>query len=200
MASQDGRIRRFFYTSGVWDYGSSDTVIDESAPLDPLPGRGWRVAHHDVAFDLAADDVRATVFQPGIVYGESRGLLAAMFAAARETGVVSVAEGGTQRWPMVHRVDVADAYARALERGPAGARLMLARRARLDAAAHLVRRRGGRPVRRVAVGESLHRRVNGLSPRYRVDQPSAGNSRRSTVRYPSASSAPAAPPNTTSLG
>lgn len=125
-ASEDGRIRRFLYTSGVWDYGSSDAVIDESVPLDPPPGRRWRVAHHDVAFDLAAHDVEATVFQPAIVYGESRGLLAPMFAEARENGTVSVAGNGSQYWPMVHREDVADAYARALELGPAGARLLLA--------------------------------------------------------------------------
>lgn len=122
----DGRIRRFLYTSGVWDYGSGVGPIDERAPLDPLPGRRWRIAHHDVAFDLAEHDVKVTVMQPAIVYGESRGLLAPMFAEARETGVVSLPGDGSQHWPMIHRDDVAEAFALALERGPAGQRLLLA--------------------------------------------------------------------------
>jgi nucleoside-diphosphate-sugar epimerase len=125
-ASADGRIRRFLYTSGIWDYTPSEAVIDETASLDTSAARRWRIAHHDVAFDLAEHDVQVTVFQPGVVYGETRGLIGEMFAEAHESGTVSIPEDGRPYWPMVHRDDVADAYARALDRGPAGARLLLA--------------------------------------------------------------------------
>jgi len=125
-ASEDGRIRRFLYTSGIWDYAPSESVIDETAVLDTSPARQWRIAHHEVAFDLEGHDVAVTVFQPGVVYGESRGLIGLMFAEARETGVVSVPGDGSTRWPMVHRDDVAEAYALALTNGPAGSRLLLA--------------------------------------------------------------------------
>lgn len=127
----DGRVRRLLYTSGVWDHGSHPDPFDESAPFDPLPGREWRIAHHDVAFDLAVHDVEVTVMQPGIVYGGSRGLLGTLFAAAHETGAVPVPGDGSQRWPLLHRDDLAAAYALALERGPGGGRLLLA-----DGSAH----------------------------------------------------------------
>lgn len=126
IAAEDGRVRRFLYTSGIWDYGSSDTVFDETAPFDPLPGRAWRIAHHDVAFDLAVHEVAVTVLQPAIVYGGSDGLLDALFTEARERGVVPVPGDGRQHWPMIHRDDVAEAYALATERGPAASRLLLA--------------------------------------------------------------------------
>ena len=125
-ASADGRIRRFLYTSGIWDYAPSDAVIDETAPFDSTAARRWRVAHHDVAFDLAEHDVQVTVFQPGVVYGETRGLIGEMFAEAHESGTVSIPEDGRTHWPMVHRDDVAGAYALALDRGPNGSRLLLA--------------------------------------------------------------------------
>src|SRR6185295_11936482 len=47
-------------------------------------------------------------------------------AEAHESGTVSIPEEGRTCWPMVHRDDIADAYSLALERGPAGSRLLLA--------------------------------------------------------------------------
>jgi nucleoside-diphosphate-sugar epimerase len=125
-AAQDGRVRRLLYTSGIWVHGDGGgKILDESTPLAPLALVKWRAAHEDVALDLAEHEVQVTVFRPGIVYGESRGMIGAMFAEAREKKTITVAGDGSQHWCLVHRDDVADAYALALEHGRGGERYLL---------------------------------------------------------------------------
>ncbi len=116
-ASQDGRVRRVLYTSGVWVYGDTGgRVVDETTPLHPIQLVRWRAAHEEVALDLAAHEVEVTIFRPGIAYGESRGIVGAMFDMARDRGHVVWPGDGTQRWCLVHRDDVAEAYRLAIER------------------------------------------------------------------------------------
>ncbi len=126
-ASQDGRVRRLLYTSGCWVMGDTHgEIADESWPLDPLEVSRWRAAHEEVALDLADHDCSVVIFRPAIVYGESRGILGALFDEARDHQVVTWAGDGAQHWPLVHRDDVADAYALALERARGGERFILA--------------------------------------------------------------------------
>jgi len=126
QAAQDGRVRRLLYTSGMWVHGDTGgKVIDESAPIAPLGVVAWRAAHEEVAMDLSEHEVTVTVFRPAIVYGESRGILGGMFAEARARRTVSYPGDGTQHWGMVHRDDVAEAYALALEHGRGGERYAL---------------------------------------------------------------------------
>ena len=127
QAAQDGRVRRLLYTSGVWVLGDTGgEVFDESAPLQPLDLVAWRAAHEDVALDLSEHEVTAMIFRPAIVYGESRGILGDLFAEARAKRTVSYPGDGSQYWGMVHRDDVAEAYALALEHGSNGERYLLA--------------------------------------------------------------------------
>ena len=126
IAAQDGRLRRLIYTSGVWVNGPGEgRVIDESAPIEPLELVRWRAAHEDVVMDLAEQEVTAMIFRPGIVYGESRGVIGAMFAEARDQHTVTYPGDGSQHWPLVHCDDVAEAYALGLEHGKGGQRYLL---------------------------------------------------------------------------
>lgn len=135
VAALDGRLRRVLYTSGVWVLGASDgRVLDETAPLRPLELVQWRAAHEEIAIDLAAHDVSTLILRPGMVYGESRGVLGAWFAEAQREGTITYAGDGSQHWPMVHREDVAEAYALALEDGAGGQRYLLC-----DESRHTVR-------------------------------------------------------------
>lgn len=122
----DGRVRRLLYTSGMWVYGESGALVfDESSPHRALELVAWRAAHEEIAMDLSAHEVETVVLQPGVVYGEHRGILGAWFAEAREKKTVTYPGDGSQHWPMVHRDDVAEAYALALEHGRGGERYLL---------------------------------------------------------------------------
>jgi nucleoside-diphosphate-sugar epimerase len=135
QAAQDGRMRNLLYTSGMWVHGDTGgKVIDESAPLAPLALVAWRAAHEEVALDLSEHEVTVTILRPAIVYGESRGILGGLFAEARAKRTVTFPGDGTQHWGMVHRDDVAEACALALEHGRSGERYAL-----VDESQHTVR-------------------------------------------------------------
>jgi nucleoside-diphosphate-sugar epimerase len=126
IAAQDGRLRRLIYTSGVWVNGTGQgRIIDESAPMEPLELVRWRAAHEDVVMDLAEQEVAAMIFRPGIVYGESRGIIGEMFAEGRDQRMVTYPGDGSQHWALVHCDDIAEAYALGLEHGKGGQRYLL---------------------------------------------------------------------------
>ncbi len=125
-AARDGRVRRLLYTSGVWVHGDTGgAIVDETAPLDPAELVRWRPAHEDAALDLASDEVVTVVFRPGMVYGERRSTIGAWFQEAKEKRTVTYPGDGAQHWSMVHRDDVAEAYALALEHAKGGERYLL---------------------------------------------------------------------------
>ena len=127
LASLDGRVRRVLYTSGVWVHGHGDNgQADERTPLSPLAVVQWRAAHEEIALDLAAHDVDVAILRPGMVYGEHRGLLGGWFAEAHDTHTVTYPGDGSQHWSLVHREDLAEAYALAYEHATAGERYLLA--------------------------------------------------------------------------
>ena len=126
-ASLDGRVRRVLYTSAVWVHGHGDGgVADERTPLAPLAVVQWRAAHEEIALDLAAHDVNVVILRPGLVYGEHRGILGGWFAEAQDAHTVTYPGDGAQHWSLVHRDDLADGYALALEHGVGGQRYLLA--------------------------------------------------------------------------
>ncbi|HSG01872.1 MAG TPA: NAD-dependent epimerase/dehydratase family protein, partial [Vicinamibacterales bacterium] len=134
-AMTDGRVKRLLYTSGVWVHGASgERVIDESTPLEPLAASRWRAAHEEVALDYAENGLETVILRPGIVYGESRGILGALWREARDLHTVTYPGDGRQHWPLVHRDDVAEACLLALEHARPGSRFLL-----VDESRHTVR-------------------------------------------------------------
>ena len=118
----DGRARRVLYTSGVWVYGDTGgRVVDENTPLtEPLPLVGWRVAHEEAALALASRGADVVVFQPSLVYGGTRGVLASLFASAHKRKTVTWPGSGEQSWGLVHLEDLAEAYRIAVDRPASG--------------------------------------------------------------------------------
>ncbi len=120
-AAQDGRVRRLLYTSGVWVHGDTGgALVDETAPLAAAELVRWRPAHEQAARDLAEVEVATVVFRPGMVYGERRGTVGEWFQEAQEKRTVTYPGDGDQHWGLVHRDDVAAAYALALEHAKGG--------------------------------------------------------------------------------
>ena len=127
VASLDGRVRRVLYTSDLCVHGHGrEGHADEQTPLAPLALMQWRAAHEEIALDLAAHEVDVIVLRPARVYGEHRGILGGWFAEAHDVHTVTYPGDGSQHWSLVHRDDVADAYALALEHGAPGERYLLA--------------------------------------------------------------------------
>jgi nucleoside-diphosphate-sugar epimerase len=125
-ATQDGRVRRLLYTSGVWVHGDTGgAVADETAPLAAAEVVRWRPTHEDAALDLSRAEVVTVILRPGMVYGGRRGTLGAWFREANEKRTVTYPGDGSQHWSAVHRDDLAEAYALALEHARGGERYLL---------------------------------------------------------------------------
>ncbi|MEO5987663.1 MAG: NAD-dependent epimerase/dehydratase family protein [Candidatus Eisenbacteria bacterium] len=133
-AALDGRLRKLIYTSGIWVHGASAQVLDETAPLKPLKLVQWRAAHEEIALDLSSHEVVTLVMRPGMVYGEHRGVFGNWFAEAHQEKTVTYPGDGSQHWGMVHRDDVAEGYALALEDGETSGRYLL-----VDESCHTVK-------------------------------------------------------------
>jgi nucleoside-diphosphate-sugar epimerase len=103
--------RTYIHTGGVWVYGDTDGTADEDAPLNPPEIVAWRAAN-----ERAVLEAGGRLVMPGLVYGDHAGLIETFFA-----GPLQYIGDGANRWPLVHRVDIADLYVRALD-APAGAR------------------------------------------------------------------------------
>ncbi len=111
----------FIYTSGVWVYGNTgDTPVDEDDPLDPPPAVAERVGVENMVLQASARRIRTVVLRPGIVYGVGGrgGFLDRFRREAQAHGFVRVVEDGEQRWPFVHRHDLAALYEKALRATP----------------------------------------------------------------------------------
>jgi nucleoside-diphosphate-sugar epimerase len=105
----------FVYTSGSWVYGDrGDAMIDEDAPLAPIPLVAWRPGHEQRVLASEAAGVRAVVIRPSVVYGDGRGMVGAMIDQAK-TGPVKIVGEGTNRWPLVRVDALAELYRLALE-------------------------------------------------------------------------------------
>lgn len=104
IEAYSGTDKPFVHTGGVWVYGSNP-AISEDSELAPPAVVSWRPEGEQRLLD---SDVRATVIQPGIVYGHGQGI-PAMVAAGPPPGT------GEQHWATVHVDDLADLYLLALD-------------------------------------------------------------------------------------
>jgi nucleoside-diphosphate-sugar epimerase len=121
LAALAGTGKAFVYTSGVWIYGSAPPggLLDEDSAPDPVGLLAWRPALESEVLAAAEAGTRTIVIRPGMVYGRGGGPLN-QFAAMAEDGVPRYVGDGENHWSLVHVDDLAELYALALERAPAG--------------------------------------------------------------------------------
>lgn len=127
-----GTGKRLIHTSGssvVADTANgehSGPVFSEDTPFDPHPARAGRIAIDRAVLRSASDGVHSVVICPGLIYGEGRGAhrdsvqVPNLIAASRARGAGVHIGAGRNVWSNLHIDDVADLFALALERAPAG--------------------------------------------------------------------------------
>jgi nucleoside-diphosphate-sugar epimerase len=120
-AGEAGRALTVVYTSGVWVLGETRTPASEGAPLlRPAAAVVWRPPHERRVLEAATDRIHPAVVRPGMVYGEKRGIVNRWFETAARDGAAAVVGTGANRWPLVHREDLAELYRAIVERGARG--------------------------------------------------------------------------------
>lgn len=110
---------RFIYTGGNWLYGETgDHIATENTPFDPLPAFSWMIEHS--AIITHAPNLEGMVIHPAMVYDRNGGVFERFIKKARNKERMEVIGTLDKRWPLVHRMDLAEAYRLVLEHGTAG--------------------------------------------------------------------------------
>jgi nucleoside-diphosphate-sugar epimerase len=129
LAGLAGSGKAFIHSSGssiVADLAMgepSDRIIDEAAPIAPLPERAARVVIDRLVLDTPG--VRAVVLCNSMIYGHALGPRAqsvqipALMRQAETSGVARYIGRGLNRWSNVHIADVAALYVLAIAKAPA---------------------------------------------------------------------------------
>ena len=116
----EGSDRPLIVTSGLPFTPDRLTTEDDMPPFGS--GETPRVSEQ-TAISMVGRGVRASVVRMSQVHDrDKQGLATYMIALAREKGISAYVGAGINRWPAVHRLDVAPIYRLALEKGSAGAR------------------------------------------------------------------------------
>ena len=109
----------YIYTGGCWLYGTTgDRIATEESPLNAPAEWAWSIDH--LRMVVEAPQVRGIVIHPAMVYERDGGVLARFREDLSTFGRVRVFGNENIRWPMVHRADIGELYALALERAPRG--------------------------------------------------------------------------------
>ncbi|WP_084773851.1 NAD-dependent epimerase/dehydratase family protein [Nonomuraea candida] len=120
--ARDAGVRRFLYASTCSVYGASggDGLVTEDAPLRPLtPYAESKVRVEDDLLGLADADFTPVFLRNATAFGFSPRLRADivlnnLVAHAHLSGQVKVLSDGTPWRPLVHALDIAEAFAAAL--------------------------------------------------------------------------------------
>jgi nucleoside-diphosphate-sugar epimerase len=136
MATVIETDRRAIEVLGSALVGSNRPLVVASATLGLTPGRlateedahdperPTRGPSEDAALALVPGGVRVSVLRlPPSVHGDGdHGMVRRLIEIARKKGVSAYVDDGLNRWPAVHRLDVARLFRLALEKGCPGAR------------------------------------------------------------------------------
>jgi nucleoside-diphosphate-sugar epimerase len=147
-----GSERPLVVTSGLGILPQGVTATEDTAPASGTSAHP-RKASEDAANAAACGARTMIVRLPPSVHGAGdHGFVPILIRIARETGVSGYLGEGLNRWPAVHRVDVARVFRLAVEAGEAGARFHAVAETGIpfrDIAA-LIGNRLGVPVKNVA--------------------------------------------------
>ena len=110
-ARQRSNPLRLIYTGGCWLYGETrNRIAHESSPMRPISAFAWM--QKTAATLLDHPGLSCCVIHPAMVYHEEGGgAFARMIDMARTGRPVEIWGSLKTRWPLVHRQDLARAYA-----------------------------------------------------------------------------------------
>jgi nucleoside-diphosphate-sugar epimerase len=119
-AMQDGiGAGPYVHTGGVWVYGDTRGLVGEGAPVAPPEIVVWRLGVEERVLARAATGERPILVQPGLVYGNSAGLIDRFFTRpGKVEGSIQYLAEGANRWALVHVEDIAALYVAALSAAP----------------------------------------------------------------------------------
>jgi nucleoside-diphosphate-sugar epimerase len=120
-ARSAGSQRVVVYTSGVWVLGETKQPVGEDgSTARPAPAVAWRPAHERLVLDAAEGSLVTAVIRPGMVWGEKRGLFVPFLETAAKEGAAAYVGPGENRWPPIHREDLAELYRLVAEKRAGG--------------------------------------------------------------------------------
>lgn len=117
--SSEGRL--FVYTSVLFVLGDVSNGANETTLPNAPSHLQWRADLEREVLESAGATLRCAVIRPGMVYGGGNGgAVSELFRGAAEEGVSTYVGSGDNRWPLVHRQDVAALYRLIIEKRASG--------------------------------------------------------------------------------
>ena len=120
-AALEGTNRPFVVSSGILVVSIGRLATEHDPANVELFPRGLG---EDITISFSSKDVRSSVIRlpPSVHDKGDPNFIPMLIAIAREKGVSAYIGDGLNRWPSAHRLDVAQLYRLALEKGTAGAK------------------------------------------------------------------------------